>query len=177
MRLHTEELSWAQLYTQVTPFEGLTPAQLNSIRAKGQALHRWFHKHFYLHCAINLAVIVFLLAADCVTLLWLPAWLLGARAPDSWSVIVASGLLVGSARGWLMYSLVQYSLHEGAAHRIIFPPRGRISRRLHRLSVNLCRLGGADPVDFAQNHRSHHAYFGTERDGEFLNFGLCSKGT
>lgn len=175
MKLHPEELSWAKLYTRLTPFEGLSREQLNCIRTTGQVLHRWFQKHFYLHCAINLTVIVFLLAADCIILLGLPAGLLGKGADSSWNLILAGGLLVGSLRGWLMYSLVQYSLHEGAAHKIIFPPRGSISCCFHQVSVNLCRLGGADPVDFAENHRSHHAYFGTERDGEFLNFVVPSR--
>ena len=175
MNLHPEELSWAKLHTRLTPFEGLSREQLSAIRAKGQRLHRWLQGHAYLHCAINVAVIAFLLAADYVILLALPVGLLGTRADSPWSLIVATSLLAGTLRGWIMYSLVLYSLHEGAAHKLIFPPQGRVSRYVHQLSVNLSRLGGADPVDFAVNHRSHHAYFGTERDGEFLNFVLPSR--
>jgi hypothetical protein len=175
MRLHPEELSLARIYTQITPFEGLAVEQEAAIKERGRALRVWFQNHFYVHCAVSFGVIIFLLAADFVLLLRLPSLLLERGSDHPWSHILLSGLIVGSLRGWLMYSLVEYSLHEGAAHKIIFPPRGAISRCLHELATNLSRLGGADPVDFAKNHGTHHAYFGTERDGEFLNFVLPSR--
>lgn len=172
MRLHPEELSLARIYTRLTPFEGLTVEQLNAVKDRGQALRGWFQKYFYLHCFISSGVIILLLAADFIILLKLPSLFLGWSSDHPWRLILLSGLIIGSLRGWVMYSLVEYSLHEGAAHKMIFPPRGPISKRLHKVAINLSRLGGADPVDFARNHRSHHAYFGTERDGEFLNFVL-----
>jgi fatty acid desaturase len=69
-----------------------------------------------------------------------------------------------------MYSLSAYSLHEGAAHQLIFPPRGPITRILNAFANNLCRLTGADPVYYAHSHAPHHAKFGTEMDSEFSNF-------
>jgi fatty acid desaturase len=166
MKLHKEEFQLAQTYNQTTQFEGLSPLQIRNIRERGRSLHRWFVAHRRTHFLINLAVIVFLLSADALTLLWLPQRVASGADTAGW---LLGSLLVGSLHGWWLYSLSVFSIHEGASHQMIFPPKGTFSRWLNFLANNLCRLAGAEPVNYIRHHQSHHAHFGSERDGEFLN--------
>jgi hypothetical protein len=69
-----------------------------------------------------------------------------------------------------MYSLAVYSMHEGAAHRLIYPPYGRVSGMFHRITANLCRVAASEPKQYSTHHMAHHAKFGSEEDAEFLNF-------
>jgi hypothetical protein len=172
MKLHDEELTLARSFARTRHFEELTAPQLTAIREKGRRLYRWFRGHQPLHVCINLLVIAFLLLADALVLLRGPALFLGNAGASRAMMFVVSGILVGGVHSYLMYSLVVFSLHEGAAHKLIFPPRGRVTALLNFVANNLCRLGSADPRWYARNHISHHSKFGTEEDGEFLNFVL-----
>ncbi|MFN7929023.1 MAG: hypothetical protein U0Y68_13965 [Blastocatellia bacterium] len=167
MKLHQAELQHAQQHSQTASFEGLTPLQMQTIRERGRTLYRWYTAHRRSHTVINLTVMAFLLLADFAVLLWLPRFLLSS----GWEAVLLSSLICGSLHGWLLYSLSAFSLHEGAAHQMIFPPRtsGRVNRWLNSVANNLCRIAGAEPVNYMRNHQSHHAKFGTELDGEFLN--------
>jgi len=166
MKLHREELELAQAHSRANDFDGLTPLQMRNIQFRGRGLYRWFTGHQRAHALINLAVIVLLLLADLAALLWLPRWFFPAEGVMTtlWAALAAGGL-----HGWLIYSLSVFTIHEGAAHQLIFPPRNRVNRALAAVANNLCRLGGADPGSYVENHQSHHARFGTDRDGEFLN--------
>jgi hypothetical protein len=170
MKTHQQELRLAQAHSQTVHFEGLTPLQMRNIRGRGRGLHLWFAEHPRTHTLINLAVITFVLLADWAALLWLPRQLL---TPEShgWGRVLSGSLLIGSLHGWLLYSLSAFSIHEGAAHRLIFPPKwGRSSRLLNGFANNLCRIAGAEPINYVRSHQAHHAKFGTEQDGEFLNY-------
>jgi fatty acid desaturase len=83
---------------------------------------------------------------------------------------VFAALIVGALHSWLAYSLTIFSLHEGAAHNLIFPGTGRFNRAAGFLARNMCRLASAEPHDYADCHMAHHSRFGTEHDSEFLNF-------
>lgn len=170
MKLHRDELMLAQIRTRSILFEGLTKEQLKFIIDLGRGLHRWFKAHQHIHIFINISVIVFLLASDFLILLWFPRLFLTSGASSSLGIILLSSILTGSVRGWLIYSIVIFSMHEGAAHKLIFPPKGPLTKLLNWIANNFCRIGGADPIHYAKTHLSHHAKFGTEDDGEFLNF-------
>jgi len=85
-------------------------------------------------------------------------------------LILLAGVIVGASRCWTMYSLGVFTIHEGAAHKAIFPPLGPISRAGHFIASNIPRILGADPIYYAKGHMLHHSKFGTEEDEEFLNF-------
>lgn len=175
MKTHPEELELAQQYTRYLrakerPFQGLTDEQSKAIIACGRRLYHWFKTHQWLHGAISLGVVSFLLAGDFLVLLGLPRLVLGADQPRSLIAVVLCGLMAGLVRGWILYSMAIYSLHEGAAHHVIVPPTGAVTRPLNRMANNLCRIAGSDPVEYAKSHLSHHGYFGTKDDAEFLNF-------
>jgi hypothetical protein len=172
MKFHPDELDAARRYAAAYAFEGLTPPQLANVRDRSRALHRWFKGHPAAHALLNVAALALLLVGDGAALLWLPRLFVepGAAWADISGLTLLGGAVVGAAHGWLLYSLSAFSLHEGAAHRMIFPGRGRVSRLAAGVAGNLCRLGGADPVNYVQGHQSHHARFGTAEDGEFLNF-------
>jgi len=170
MNNHPEELALARAYSSSQPFEELSHEQMNRVMDRGRTLHKWFKAHKALHCAIGLAVIVFLLGADYLVLIRVPRLFLPAGGSYSWGLLLLSSCVVGSLHSYLMYSLVVYSLHEGAAHKAIFPPDGPLGRFGHAIASNLCRFAAGEPEFYSSHHMAHHAKFGTEEDGEFLNF-------
>lgn len=170
MDFHHDELALARKYTETLAFEGLSEDQMKLILDRGRSLHKWFKEHPLLHGLIGVAVLVSLFGADYWVLLGLPGRLLTGE-PRLGSILAAA-FVAGSLHSYLMYSTVVYSLHEGAAHKIIFPPKGAVTRALHWISSNLCRFGAGEPNFYSGHHMAHHARFGTEEDGEFLNYVL-----
>ena len=170
MRFHPEELALARSYAGSTPSPGLSRDQLKFILDRGRRLFKWYKAHPFLHSLINLAVFLVLFAADYLVLLRLPVRVLGAGGDAGWLRILSAALLTGGLHSWLLYSLGVFSMHEGAAHGIIFPHDDPISRALNRFASNLCRISACEPLDYSVHHMSHHSKFGTDQDGEFLNF-------
>lgn len=70
---------------------------------------------------------------------------------------------------YLLYSLGVFTLHEGAAHRILFVGQAGFVKRAQALASQLCRVSAAEPEYYATRHMVHHAKFGTPDDQEFLN--------
>jgi hypothetical protein len=170
MTLHPEELELAQAYDKSRGFEELSAQQVLAIRERGRALHKWFKAHPRSHNLINGVVILSILVADGFCLLGLPGLILaGGRSHDlRW--ILAASVAAGCLHGWLMYSLTVLSLHEGAAHNLIFCGTSTLARSGQFLARNLCRLQQGEPDHYSACHMAHHAKFGTEHDSEFLNF-------
>jgi Fatty acid desaturase len=170
MKVHPDELESARAYVQGLGFEELTPEQTRLIMERGRSLHRWFKTHPRTHALINTVVIAAIFAADWWVVTQLPRLLLSPGASDSAVWIVLAAAIVGAIHSWLGYSQSIFSLHEGAAHNLIFPGTGVFSRIGQFVSRNMCRLANAEPNQYADCHMSHHAKFGTEDDAEFLNF-------
>ncbi len=123
------------------------------------------------HNSINGVLIVSIFATDAFLLLGLPVcscWT--QRGPPVSPGFCFFGFLVGGLHSWLMYSLALFSLHEGAAHNLIFSGTGAWARRGQFFARNMCRIADGDPDYYARCHMGHHAAFGTEDDTEFLNF-------
>lgn len=160
MQFHPEEFALARSHAGGPGFEPLTAEQVRLIRNRAAELHGWFHTHPNAHRILNLAVLLLLLAADAAALLLLPRLIL---APG-WLPLIAASLATGLVHAWIIYSLTVFTIHEGVAHNLILPGSNGL------LCGLLARIGGADPASYAQSHRSHHSRFGTEHDGEFLNF-------
>ena len=172
MILRPEEMAMAREYARTAPFECLTHEQMKKIMDRGRELHHWYKEHLAFHYILNLAVTALLLGGDYLILLHLPRVLLSEGAANPLGRVVLASLIAGGLHGWLIYSLSVFSMHEGAAHGIIFPGTGKISRPLNWFSQNMCRISAAEPRYYSEHHMSHHAKFGTEGDGEFLNFVL-----
>jgi hypothetical protein len=170
MILHHDELTLARAYETGRGFEGLTDTQMSAIMARGRALFHWFKAHPHLHNAINLGVLVFLFGADYFVLVHLPGVFLQPGRDHAWVEILLASVVAGSLHSYLLYSLSVLSLHEGAAHRIIFVGKGWLARCAQTVSGQLCRSAGSEPEYYAGRHMAHHAKFGTEDDAEFLNF-------
>jgi hypothetical protein len=170
MHVHPEELRWAQVNEKHLQFESLTRDQIHSIMERGRELHRWYKSHYLTHNLINLAVLIFLFGSDYLVLLKLPAVWLAARGHNAAGSIVVAGVVCGLLHCWLLYSLAVFSMHEGAAHKSIFPPRGPLSRFGHFVSCHLGRISGGVPDFYSEKHMIHHSKFGTAEDAEFLNF-------
>jgi hypothetical protein len=169
MKVHPDEMVLARAYTTSMRFEGLTDDQLLKIMTRGRELFHWFKDHPLTHYAISTAVIVFVFAADYAAQVLLPHRLLDSHTGTTARVVVAA-MAAGGLHSWVMYSLGVYSMHEGAAHKLIYPPRGRVTRALHSLSANLCRIAASEPIQYSTHHMIHHSKFGSEEDAEFLNF-------
>ena len=170
MKLHEDELALARAFHASSDFEGLNDEQVATIVARGRELFHWFKAHPAIHTLINIATLSVIFGGDYwVQVAW-PAIMLPPDTVHTTGRVLATAGVAGAVHSWLIYSLAIFSLHEGAAHRLIFPPRGPVSGFFHRLSVNLARIGGAEPNAYAAAHMSHHARFGTGDDAEFLNF-------
>jgi hypothetical protein len=169
MQVHQEELAFARAYEASHAFESLTDDQLKAIRARGRELFAWFKAHPWLHNAINAVLIASLLAIDYWILRELPALLLPGGAATAWPRLTGVAVLVGSLHSGLLYSLSIFSLHEGAAHNIVFVGKGVVARAAQLVANNLSRLAAGEPVSYSATHMAHHAKFGTEDDAEFLN--------
>jgi hypothetical protein len=170
MNARPSELMLAQMYQAQHSFEGLSREQYHLIMERGRKLYHWYKSHHGVHCLISLSVLSFLFAGDAFVLLYLPELWLVAGASNAVSRQLFAATIVGMLHAWIIYSLGVFTLHEGAAHQSVFPPKGRISRPANFLANNLCRIGGGDPLHYAERHMIHHARFGTEDDAEFLNF-------
>jgi Fatty acid desaturase len=170
VNLHPEELHLARAWSDDRPFEGLTPEQLQSIHARARALHRWVRAHPLAHSAISIAVLVFLFATDYWILLRLPAFFLPDGPSSSLAAMLLAGIVSGSLHSYLLYSMAFFTMHDGYSHKVLFPMNTRLGRWAHVVGSNLCRIASAEPQYFAKYHLPHHLKFGTEEDGEFLNF-------
>jgi len=172
MRFHPEELALARRYEEGHAFHRLTDEQLAAILARGRALFHWFKAHPGTHNTINAGVILFLFVAQYLVLLKLPGLFLAGEGTDSLGAVLAASAVAGGLYSYLQYTLGVFSLHEGAAHRIVFVGRGRVAKAAQAVAANLCRLAAAEPEYYSTRHMAHHAKFGTEADEEFLNFVL-----
>jgi cytochrome P450 len=170
LKLHAEEFARARAWSKATPFEGLTESQMSQVMNRGRALHASFRSHVALHNSLNAAVIVFLFCADYFVLMRLPAVFLQTGTNNPVRSVLLAACLSGALHSYLSYSLSVFSMHEGAAHRIIFVGGGRLGGLAQTLAGNLCRFAASDPQCYAPQHMAHHARFGTEVDAEFLNF-------
>jgi len=170
MRFHPEELALARSYEQEHAFDRLSDEQVNAIMVRGRALFQWFKSHPSLHNAINATVVAAIFISHYWVLLKLPALLLTPQSgTPAWRILTASAL-AGSLYSYIQYTLTVFSLHEGAAHHIVFVGEGRLVRVAQTVASNLCRLAAGEPEYYATRHMQHHAKFGTEDDAEFLNF-------
>jgi hypothetical protein len=155
--LRREELTLAREYARSTTLEALTRDQMKLILDRGRELYHWYRQHQAVHYALNLAVIVVLLGGDFLILLELPRLLL---ADSSFGAVLAASLVCGSLHSYLLYSLGSFSMHEGAAHGIVFPGSHPVSRAFNWVAGNLCRIAGSEPRYYSEHHMSHHAKFG-----------------
>lgn len=170
MNLRREEFDLAQEYVRRTHLEALSSEQMKLILDRGRTLFHWHRRHMVFHYSLNLLVLVFLLGGDFLVLLRLPRLFFNGQADPSFVRILFASLVCGSLHSWMLYSTSVFSMHEGAAHKNIFPGTRRLSRAMNWCASNLCRIAASEPQYYSKNHMSHHARFGTESDGEFLNF-------
>lgn len=165
-----DEFELAEAYNRGRSFEELSAHQMGLIMDRGRFLFKWFGAHPHIHNLISGIVILFVLAADAFALLGLPRLLLAHGRDYGFGWILFASMVAGGVHCWLMYSLVVFSLHEGAAHNLIFAGTGVFARAGQFIAGNLCRFGHGEPDYYSACHMAHHAKFGTEHDPEFLNF-------
>jgi hypothetical protein len=170
MHSYLEEVRWAEVNERHLLFEPLTKDQIGSIMERGRELHRWYKSHHRTHSLISGLVLVFLLGSDYLALLKLPGLWLAARSHNGAGPVVVAGLVCGLLHCWLMYSIGVFTMHEGAAHKSIFPLRGPLSRFGNFATYHLARITGGVPDFYSEKHMIHHSKFGTTEDAEFLNF-------
>jgi hypothetical protein len=168
MNFHQDEFQLAQNYSENHAFELLAPSQVLAIKTRGRTLHAWFRSHPHTHVAISTSVILSIFAVDWFGFINLARWILAGY--PGLPALILTAILIGTLHSWLLYTLAVYSLHEGAAHNLIFPGNGPLSRAASFLAENLCRLSNTQPHPYAETHKSHHGHFATEHDAEFLNF-------
>ncbi|MGE3843048.1 MAG: fatty acid desaturase, partial [Vicinamibacterales bacterium] len=175
MKFYPEELALARTYERQHAFDRLSDEQVSAIMARGRTLFHWFKAHPWMHNAVNATLILGIFVSHYFILLKLPGLFLGAGGEGSVWRVVAASAVAGSLYSYIQYTLVVFSLHEGAAHNVIFVGSGRLARAAQAAAANLARLAGGEPEYYAAKHMQHHAKFGTEDDAEFLNFVLVRR--
>lgn len=168
MKLYREDWETACRLTAQQSVPRFTDEQTRHITQLTKAYVAWFRRHPLLHNAINLLVLAFLFGVDLVTLIGGTLWIAGDESLGSawWFVGVGIALI----HGLIMYSVIIFSMHEGAAHDRIIQRVGPISRVLGFLANNASRTFFADPRFYSDQHIGHHGHFGTPEDGTFTNF-------
>lgn len=163
---YIDEKDWqaAQLVTRTASLQSFSKDQLTFIRFEAHKMYDWKKRHWKLHNLINVSVLLGILISDAVIVLSWGPWL--AQELNLIFAIVFCGLI----HSFLAYSLVNFSLHEGAAHDAIISVKGPISKFLSKLANNSCRLYFSDPVFYEINHQLHHQKFASKEDGAFSNF-------
>jgi fatty acid desaturase len=170
MKLHPDELALSHAYARDLPFEGLSAGQMKGLQERAQKLYAWYEAHPYLHNVVGVLVFAFLFGGDYWALMHLPRWFLPDGQAHSTGMILLAAALAGSIHSYLMYSMAIFSVHEAYTHQAMFQPIGPLSRMAQKVASHLCRLAVAEPHFYSEHHISHHGHFGTEEDGEFLNF-------
>jgi fatty acid desaturase len=170
MKLYPEELAASRAYAKALVCEGLSDEQMDRFAAEGKRLHRWYASHPHLHNLIAIPVLIFLFGADYWALLHLPRYFLPEGQPHTAWMILLAGTVSGCIHSYLMYSMAILSVHEAYTHEVLFQQVGPISRAAHTVARQLCRLTGGEPHFYSEHHITHHRHFGTEHDGELLNF-------
>ena len=168
MKLYPEEWLCAQRYQQCQDPPRFSPRQLQRIRAFGKLYAKWYRAHPLLHNALNISVLLFLFTTDILFLLVVPHRLLDGGSSVLFYCLVLA--MTAAVHGFLSYSVIVFSMHEGAAHDRIIQRTGRISHWLRVCANNACRVFLADPIYYRNRHYRHHADFGTTEDGAFTNF-------
>ena len=161
MIFHPEEYKAAQDYWKGRQFLGVSPEQYNRIKEKGQEFIKFQLRHPGVHHLISFLVFV--------VIFWLDWWVL-LKLGNHIASSVWAGIVIGISHSFIIYSLAVYTLHEGAAHKLIVLRKGRISRFFSIIANNISRITFAETDYYAKNHLSHHAHFTTSQDDEFLNF-------
>lgn len=161
-----DEKDWlaAKQVTQSISFQSFTKEQLTYLRCEAQTMNQWKKSHWKTHNLINTLVLLGILISDAVIVLSWGPWL--AQQVNIFVAIALCGLI----HSFLAYSLVNFSLHEGAAHDAIITVKGPISKLLAIMANNSCRLFFADPIFYETNHQLHHQKFASKEDGAFSNF-------
>lgn len=169
MKIYKEELEAFDYYKGQNPWEAIAMSkeQYAAVIDQGRSLLAWTKNHPTLHNTINTLLLIALLALDLGVL---------ALANKFYHLnpvlAVAAGILV---HGFVTYSIIIFTIHEGASHDRIIITQGKFSGLLAKLANNMSRLYSADPIYYAENHILHHKYYGTEKDGTFLNHILPSR--
>lgn len=163
---HIEDQDWqaANLVSDKSLFNPFTKDQLKVIREHAIQLNQWKKANWKWHNFINITVLLGILFSDAIILFY---W--GPLLTEKIN-LVFSILVCGVLHSFLAYSLVNFSLHEGAAHGAIITVKGPLTKFLSVLANNSCRLYFADPQFYEVNHQLHHQKFATREDGAFSNF-------
>ncbi len=139
----------------------LRPEVIKQVHKLAQEHARWLGTHSLIHRFINLLV----LSSNWVVICWISFFLLPRTGNQ-----IAGLALLAVVNGFFIYSLSNFSLHEGAAHKNIFRTES-LTDRLLRVWVNWTpRFFFADPEYYRAVHFRHHQFLSQDRDGAFTHF-------
>jgi len=126
----------------------LTPDQLQAIDLKAKQLLKESISHPTRHNLLGISVILLLLVIDML----------------SFTLSGTTGLVVMTVvHGFILYSLTNYTMHEGAGHKRIILGNPTLAFLVN----NVSRLYFADPEHYKLGHPSHHQHLGTANDMAF----------
>ena len=158
MILHQFEYETFKAYEEknLGAYPTFTLEQDNLIKDQIIRIRSLSRSNRYLHLFLQLIPLLSLFSLWFLTLNFLPAFFTN-------TVIQVS--LVALCLGFIGYSFVIYTLHEGAGHGLF-----RTYPKLKLIAFNLPRLKMADPQYYQNCHQKHHKHLGKEEDCAFTNF-------
>jgi fatty acid desaturase len=134
----------------------LNPGQIIMANLTVKKLRAWQKEHYIKDFLLQVVPFVLLGMAWLFSLLYLPQLL----SEYIWIFVPLISLILG----WIGYSFVVYTLHEGAGHGLF-----KTIPWLRRLCFHLSRLKMADPYYYKSCHSKHHNHLGTDKDLAFTN--------
>ncbi|MFQ5952928.1 MAG: fatty acid desaturase [Candidatus Omnitrophota bacterium] len=161
MKFHPEEYENALEYWKNRDFPHVSKEQHRVISEKGKGMINFYLRHPALHHLINLAAFAVIFGLDWWVLMRLGAYIVSP---------VLGGLAVGFLHSYLIYTLIVFTMHEGAAHNLVILGKRPVSKFFRIIANNLGRIASVESDYYAKNHMQHHVHFSSPKDGEFLNF-------
>ncbi len=160
MKNYSGELSAYEHIQQLEQHKVLPPEFITQLKVFSGDLSLQIQKYKTLHNFVNIGVLLFLISCELLSFLFLNSF-----AETSWAWLIFTLL-----HGFTMYSLMIFTLHEGAAHKRIFIGQSPFIRFLQKIAHTLPRLYFADPDYYTSQHGDHHKYLGTKEDGAFTQY-------
>jgi hypothetical protein len=166
MKNFEEEHDLARLYQDEfnQDFEFLKDDQVKALRKKAKDWYALSRRHTYRHNALNIILILSLLALDYLAFRF-------QYFENAWANIFVTFIM----HSYIAYSATIFTMHEGAGHRMLILGKSKIATFTATLANNVGRLFYNDPGFYGPIHIHHHKDFGTDKDAAFTNYVLTNR--
>lgn len=163
MKIYPEELQGYRRFKKHQEWHNiyLTEEQLSWIQKKSGEYYQILLKHKQIHNLLNFFSLLILLI-----LIFFNFFYALPLAANSFLNLTILAIF----QGHLIYTISNFTIHEGAAHKLIFIGRSSIVQYGNFIVRNIPRFFFSDPKYYVSTHSFHHNYTGTEKDKAYTHF-------